>query len=56
MKSLSNFNFEFKKNTTSDKILVPQMISAEKVMNTKDVEIIKVYNFYFGYFVHLTKC
>ena len=34
MKSLSNLNFELK-NTTSDKILVPQMISAEKVINTK---------------------
>ena len=37
MKSMSNLNFEYKKNATSDKILVPQMISAEKVMNTKDV-------------------
>jgi hypothetical protein len=30
MKSLSNSNFEFQKNVTSDKILEPQMISAEK--------------------------
>ena len=35
MKSLSNLNFEFQKNVTSDKILVPQMISAETVINTK---------------------
>ena len=35
MKSLNNLKFEFKKNATSDKILVPQMISAEKVINTK---------------------
>jgi hypothetical protein len=35
MKSLSNLNFEFQKNATSDKILVPQMILAEKVINTK---------------------
>ena len=33
MKSLNNLNFEFQKNATSDKILVPQMISAEKVIN-----------------------
>jgi hypothetical protein len=26
------------------------MISAEKVMNIKVVELIKIYNFYFGYF------
>ena len=26
------------------------MISAEKVMNIKVVEIIKIYNFYFGHF------
>jgi hypothetical protein len=35
MKSLSNLNFEFKKIQLLDKILVPQMISAEKVINTK---------------------
>jgi hypothetical protein len=35
MKSLSNSNFEFKKKAASDKILVPQIISAKKVMNTK---------------------
>ena len=35
MKSMSNLNFEYKKNATSDKILVRQMISAEKVINTK---------------------
>jgi hypothetical protein len=35
MKSLSNSNFEFKKKATSNKILKPQMISAEKVMNTR---------------------
>ena len=35
MKSLSNLNFKFQKNTTSDKILVPQMISAEKVIIPK---------------------
>ena len=35
MKSMSNLNFEYKKNATSDKILVPQIISAEKVINTK---------------------
>ena len=35
MKSLSKLNFEFQKNATSDKILVPQIISAEKVINTK---------------------
>ena len=32
MKSLNNLNFEFQKNTTLDKILVSQMISAEKVI------------------------
>ena len=35
MKSMSNLNFEYKKNATSDKILVPQMISAEKVIIPK---------------------
>ena len=35
MKSLSNLNFEFQKNATLEKILVPQMIPAEKVINIK---------------------
>ena len=35
MKSMSNLNFEYQKNATSDNIFVPQMISAEKVINTK---------------------
>ena len=49
MKRLSNLNFEFQKNATSDNILVPQMISAKKLMNIKVVELIKIYNFYFGH-------
>ena len=35
MKNLSNLNFEFQKNATLDNILVPQMISAEKVKKPK---------------------
>jgi hypothetical protein len=31
------------------------MISAEKVMNIKVVELIKFYNFYFSHFFFLTK-
>jgi hypothetical protein len=31
-------------------ILKPQMISAEKVMNTKVEQLIKIYNFYIGHF------
>ena len=36
--------------TTSSSILKYQMISAEEVMNIKVVELIKIYNFYFGHF------
>ena len=34
----------------SNNILKHQLISSEKVMNMKVVELIKIYNFYFGYF------
>jgi hypothetical protein len=47
---LDNSNFEFQKITTSNKILKHQMISAEKVINNKAVELIKMYNFYFDHF------
>jgi hypothetical protein len=48
-----NFNlskFEFWK-TSSNQILEPQMISIEKVMNTKVVQLIKFYNFYFDHVI-----
>ena len=38
------------KMTTSNNILKHQMILAEKVMNIKVVELIKIYNFYFDHF------
>jgi hypothetical protein len=36
--------------TTSNSILKHQMISAKEVMNIKVVELIMIYNFYFGHF------
>ena len=48
--SFDNSNFEFQKITTSNHILKYQMISDENIMNTEVVELIKIYNFYFGYF------
>ena len=44
-----NWKFEFQEIATSNKILKYQMISDEKVMNMKVVELIKIYNFYFGH-------
>jgi len=39
---LKNSNSEFYKMTTSNQILKPKMISAEKVMNIKVVQLIKI--------------
>jgi hypothetical protein len=47
--SFENSNFKFQKITTLNQILKYQMISDENVMNTKVVELIKIYNFYFGH-------
>ena len=44
-----NSKFELKKITTLNQILKLQMISAKKVMKIKVVELIKIYNFYFGH-------
>ena len=46
---VNHSNFEFQKMTTSSDILKHQMISAEEVMNIKVIELIKIYNFYFGH-------
>ena len=36
--------------TISNNILKQSIISAEKVMNIKVIELVKMYNFYFGHF------
>ena len=47
--NLNHSNFEFQQMTVSNKNLTHQMIRAQKVMNIKVVELIKLYNFYFGH-------
>ena len=47
--NLNNLKFEFQKITTSNKLLSHQMIWTQKVMNIRVVELIKLYNFYFGH-------
>jgi hypothetical protein len=49
--NLKSSNFEFKKITTSNQNLNPQIILTEKIINTKVVELMKIYNFYFGHLV-----
>jgi len=44
---LYNSKFEFKKMGSSNKIFKHQMMSDEKVMNIKVVDLNKIYNFYF---------
>ena len=50
--NLNNSNFECQEMTASNKNLTHQMIVTEKVMNIKVVELIKIYNFYFGHIVY----
>jgi hypothetical protein len=47
---LNNLNFEFQEMVNSNNILKHQMILFEKIINNKVVELIKIYNFYFGHF------
>ena len=47
--NLNHSNFEFQQMTALNKILTYQMIRTQKVMNIKVVELIKLYNFYFGH-------
>jgi len=45
---LYNSKFQFQKMESSNKIFKQQMMSNEKVMNIKVVDLNKIYNFYFG--------
>jgi hypothetical protein len=47
--NLNNSNFEFQEMIASNKNLTHQMIITKKVMNIKVIELIKIYNFYFGH-------
>ena len=47
--NLNHSNFEFQQMTASNKILIYQMIRTQKVINIKVVELMKLYNFYFGH-------
>ena len=46
-----NLKFEFQEMATSNVILEHYMILSEKTMNIEVVELIKIYNFYFGHFI-----
>ena len=49
--NLNLSNLKFWKTTSSNQNLRPKMISTKKVMNTKVVQLINIYNFYFSHLI-----